>query len=67
MYKLPEVDEVVAVSSELGINLGSDEATLYQKHLTEQISQVDSFVQLRLGKRPSLRWYRSIENQDTFS
>ena len=48
MYALPDVDEVVAVAKELGIHLGPDEASMYRKHLMEQMDQLDSFVQARL-------------------
>ena len=37
MYKPPDVDEVVAVAKELGINLGPDEAVKYQNYLIEQM------------------------------
>ena len=48
MYKVPDVDEVVAVAKELGIHLGPDEAVLYHKYLIEQMRQVDTFVQSRV-------------------
>ena len=48
MYAVPDVDEVVAVARELGINLGPDEAVKYQKYLVEQLEQLDTFVQARL-------------------
>src|SRR6266850_1387064 len=48
MYTVPDVDEVVAVAKELGIHLSLDEAVLYRKHLMEQLSQFDAFVQARL-------------------
>jgi amidase len=48
MYKVPNVEEVVAVAKELGIHLNPDEAVLYRKHLLEQLSQFDAFVQARL-------------------
>src|SRR5258705_13918010 len=48
MYAVPDVDEVVAVAKELGIHLSPDEAVLYRKHLMEQLSQFDAFVQPRL-------------------
>ena len=68
MYAVPDVDEVVAVARELGIHLSPDEAVLYRKHLMEQLSQLDAFVQARVeeprppmmsagrkpGSRPSL-------------
>src|SRR5215813_10239382 len=67
MYAVPGVDEVVAVAKELGIHLSPEEAVLYRKHLMEQLSQLDAFVQARVeeprppmvsagrkpGKRPS--------------
>src|SRR4029077_20800196 len=69
MYAVPDVDEVVAVAKELGIHLSPEEAVLYCKHLTEQLSQLDAFVQARIeeprppmasagrtpGRRPSPR------------
>ena len=48
MYRMPNIDEMVAVARELGIHLGTDEAVLYRKHLIEQMEQLDSFVQTRL-------------------
>ena len=48
MYRIPDVDEVVAVAKELGIHLGPDEAVLYRKYLMEQLNDLDAFVQARL-------------------
>ena len=48
MYAVPDVDEVVAVAKELGINLGPDEAVKYRKYLMERMEQLDTFVQARL-------------------
>jgi amidase len=48
MYKVPDVEEVVAVAKELGIHLSPDEAVLYRKYLLEQLTQFDAFVQARL-------------------
>src|SRR2546427_931896 len=48
MYAVPDVDEVVAVAKQLGIHLSPEEAVLYRKHLMEQLSQFDAFVQARL-------------------
>lgn len=47
--------EVVAIATELGIHLGSDEATLYCKYLTRQMAAMDAFVQSRIEEiRPPL-------------
>jgi amidase len=55
MYAVPDVDEVVAVAKELGIHLSPEEAVLYRKHLTEQLSQLDAFVQARVEEpRPPM-------------
>src|SRR5436853_239882 len=55
MYSVPDVDEVVAVAKQLGIHLSADEAALYRKHLTEQLSQLDAFVQARVEEpRPPM-------------
>jgi amidase len=55
MYTVPDVDEVVAVASELGIHLSAEEAVLYRKHLAEQLSQLDAFVQARVEEpRPPM-------------
>jgi amidase len=55
MYAIPDVEEVVAVARELGINLGPDEAVLYQKFLIEQLREFDTFVQARLEEpRPPM-------------
>ena len=55
MYAVPDVDEVVAVAKQLGIHLSADEAVLYRKHLTEQLSQLDAFVQARVEEaRPPM-------------
>src|SRR6516164_2880714 len=55
MYAVPDVDEVVAVAKELGIHLSPDEAVLYRKHLTEQLGQLDAFVQARVDEpRPPM-------------
>src|SRR2546425_6377339 len=51
MYKVPDIEEVVAVAKELGIHLSPDEAVLYRKYLLEQLSQFDAFVQARLEER----------------
>ena len=48
MYAVPDVDEVVAVAKELGIHLSPDEAVKYREYLTEQMGQLDTFVQARL-------------------
>ena len=48
MHPVPDVDGVVAVAKELGIHLGPEEAALYQKHLVEQLRELDAFVQARL-------------------
>ena len=48
MYAVPDVDEVVHVAKELGINLSPDEAVIYRKYLTEQMEQLDAFVQARI-------------------
>ncbi|MDP6226631.1 MAG: amidase family protein [Dehalococcoidia bacterium] len=48
MYAVPDVDEVVAVAKELGINLGPDEAVLYRKHLMDVMGRLDDFVQARV-------------------
>jgi amidase len=48
MYKIPDVDEIVAVAKELGIHLGPEEAVLYRKHLAEQLRDVDAFAQARI-------------------
>src|SRR5262245_34304550 len=55
MYAVPDVDEVVAVAKELGIHLSPEEAVLYRKHLMEQLSQLDAFVQARIEEpRPPM-------------
>src|SRR5215467_5531363 len=55
MYAVPDVDEVVAVARELGIHLGTEEAVLYQKHLAQQLRELDAFVQARLPEpRPPM-------------
>ena len=48
MYRVPDVDEVVAVARSLGIHLGTDEAALYRKFLLEQLDEADAFVQARI-------------------
>lgn len=48
MYAVPDVEEVVAVAKSLGINLGADEAVLYQKYLLNQLAEADAFVQARI-------------------
>ena len=55
MYSVPDGDEVVAVAKQLGIHLSADEAVLYREHLTEQLSQLDAFVQARVEEpRPPM-------------
>jgi amidase len=48
MYKVPDVDDVVAVAKGLGIHLSPEEAVLYCQHLVEQLREFDSFVQSRV-------------------
>ena len=48
MYRVPDVDDVVAVAKALGIHLGPEEAVLYRKHLLEQLREFDTFVQARV-------------------
>ena len=48
MYAVPDVEEVVAVAKELGINLSSDEAVVYRKYLLDQLGALDTFVQSRI-------------------
>src|SRR5947208_2134589 len=74
MYKVPDVEEVVAVAKELGIHLGPDEAVLYRKFLLEQLSQFDAFVQARLEEpKPPLvsaarkPGYRPTPEEDTLN
>ena len=50
MYPAPNVDDVVAVAKELGINLSPDEAVKYREYLIEQMEQLDTFVQARLDE-----------------
>jgi amidase len=50
MYRVPDVDEVVAVAKSLGIHLGPEEAVLYRKHLLEQLQEFDTFVQARVDE-----------------
>src|SRR5262250_2485375 len=45
MYRVPDVDEVMAVAKELGIHLGPEEVGLYRQHLLELLGELDSFVQ----------------------
>jgi len=55
MYRVPDVDEVVAVAKELGIHLAPEEAGLYRKYLLEQLGELDTFVQARLEEpRPPM-------------
>jgi amidase len=55
MYRVPDVDEVVAVAKELGIHLGPEEARLYRTYLLEQLTELDAFVQARLDEpRPPM-------------
>ena len=55
MYRVPDVDEVVAVAKSLGIHLGAEEAVLYRKYLTEQLTAFDAFVQARVEEaRPPM-------------
>lgn len=51
MYAVPEVEEVVCVAKSLGIHLGPDEAALYRKHLLDQLSSLDDFVQARIEEQ----------------
>jgi amidase len=48
MYAVPDVDQVMAVAKELGIHLSPEEAVLYRRFLTEQLDQLDAFVQARV-------------------
>jgi amidase len=48
MYRVPDVEEVVAVAKSLGFHLGADEAVVYRKHLLEQLADADAFVQSRI-------------------
>ena len=52
MFAVPDVDEVVAVAKELGIQLSSDEAALYRDHLLADLTLLDEFVQARLDESP---------------
>src|SRR5215510_153349 len=52
MYRVPDVDEVMAVAKELGIHLGPEEVGLYRKYLLEHLGELDSFVQARLEEPP---------------
>src|SRR2546425_4744373 len=74
MYKVPDIEEVVAVAKELGIHLSPDEAVLYRKYLLEQLSQFDAFVQARLEEpRPPMvsasrkPGYRPTPEQDALN
>src|SRR5262245_21672366 len=48
MYRVPDVEEVMAVAKELGIHLGPEEASLYRTYVLEQLNEFDGFVQARL-------------------
>jgi amidase len=50
MFAVPDVDEVVAAGNALGIHLGAQEAALFQKHLAEQLTLLDEFVQCRIDE-----------------
>jgi amidase len=52
MYAVPDLDEVVATASKLGIHLGAEEAAIYRKYLLEQLATLDTFVQSRLDESP---------------
>src|SRR5262245_59383671 len=55
MYAVPDVDEVVAGAGGLGIDLRQEAAVRYRKHLVEQLSQLDAFVQARIDEpRPPM-------------
>src|SRR5262249_30340242 len=47
-YRVPDLDEVMAVAKELGIHLGPEEVGLYRQHLLDLLGELDSFVQARL-------------------
>src|SRR5262249_45035751 len=50
MYRVPDVDEVMAVAKELGIHLGPEEVGVYRKYLLEALRELDGFVQARLDE-----------------
>ena len=55
MYAVPDVEEIVAVATGLGIHLSPEEAALYRKYLVEQLGQLDAFVQARMEEpRPPM-------------
>jgi amidase len=55
MFKVPDVEEVVAVAARLGMHVSRDEAAVYQRYLVEQLAGIDDFVQSRLEEdRPPL-------------
>ncbi len=55
MFKIPDVDEVVAVAAQLGITLSADEAAAYQENVAAQLKMMDDFVQSRLEEtRPPM-------------
>jgi len=61
MYRVPDVDDVLAVAKSLGIHLGPEEAVLYRKNLLEQLQEFDTFVQARVeeSKPPMVSAARS--------
>lgn len=48
MFKVPDVDEVVAVAESIGFHLTPEEAVIYHGELVAQLATMDEFVQARL-------------------
>lgn len=74
MYAVPDVNQVITVAAELGIQLSPAEATLYQEQLQEQLKSLDEFVQSPIAEtRPPLLFparepgYRPDTNEDPLS
>ena len=52
----PDIDDVIALSGELGIHLTPIEARIFASRLQDQIAAMEEFIELRLEEhRPPLR------------
>lgn len=48
MYTIPDAEQVKALAADLGLTMSSEEATIYQARLTQDMAALDAFVQARL-------------------
>lgn len=56
MFRAPDIDEVQEVAAALGFPLSSEDAAVFRTQLTEQLTELDDFLQSRTAEVPPPRY-----------